>query len=39
MLAVHPYPSRKYKPTQTNNIADNNNEYKVKGILNAYISG
>jgi hypothetical protein len=38
MLAVHPYHSRKHKPTQTNNIADDNDEYKVKGILNTCIS-
>jgi hypothetical protein len=38
MLAVHSYPSRKHTPTQTDNIADNNNKYKVKGILNTCIS-
>jgi hypothetical protein len=39
MLAVHPHPSRKHKPTRTDNIADDDDEYEVKGILNARISG
>jgi hypothetical protein len=39
MLAVHPHPSRKHKPTRTNNIADDDDEYEVKGILNARMSG
>jgi hypothetical protein len=39
MLAVHPHPSRKHKPTRTDNTADNNDEYEVKRILNARISG
>jgi hypothetical protein len=38
MLAVHSYPSRKHKPTRTDNAADDNNKYKVHGILNARIS-
>jgi hypothetical protein len=38
MLAVHSYPSRKHKPTRTDNAADDNNKYKVNGILNARIS-
>jgi hypothetical protein len=39
MLAVHPHPSRKHKPTRTNNTADDNDEYEVKGIINARMSG
>jgi hypothetical protein len=39
VLAVHPYPSRKHKPTRTDNTADDNDEYKVKRILDARISG
>jgi hypothetical protein len=39
VLAVHPHPSHKHKPTRTDNTADDDVEYEVKGILDARMSG